>query len=1267
MSMRRNNNISQSDEDRFLELFSKALEAATKNAEEKNPILLKKQHVWKSNYGLDDSNPIISENLEGTSAYLARLCTPDGRTFTWSGYTSIRASVHGLPDVGEDKYTLYLDGHPYTDLFFVPYVGKAEFPPAGLCFIDDNKDWEKERRVAKRADELGIDIETTKRILELEAKDQEIQAKRTARLRDAEKEISLTYPGVNIQEEIENPLFKALFDLEFNPIVVYEYVHSSILLSRRKQSFSGKEQPSPGAAYYRQIFLELYHEELEKLNSFNSQDEITGAAQMGVPLDTYREIHSREYAILKSDWEKRLSQINDFSSQAVELKKQYPGFNLKEEVQHEVFKKLLEKVNLREAYEILHFSECFVTKMDGSNSSVSTETGKSEDIKDSAEGTDSDDGQSAFSPPSWTSDEEEMSEEDAFSAFLRKYSKEENSPDKKSPVGGAARRTSSPGGNPESTDPPAAEPKASSDEAISQNTTAIVQGNLPVLLEKRVIYRKPDQTLYAVCSFSPITDTPILAMQADILCYNVWREQIESVEKYQFSDLNTSRGISFGSEFTISLPDSSTRSINIIVRRLMLADGTLIQRNEENVELPSLENLDRYLGDRQFTHEYKSLTYANAKYAPVKAGPIWRCTCGAINRNEEETCHECADSAETLFKYLDKNILQASIDEKERAKQQKEEQERLAREEAEKAAEEERRVRALKEAEEERVRKEKRRHRNTVLAVCGAVVAVVAVAIYLIGWHLLPSIKYHSAEKMLNTGDKDAAYEAFINLNGFKDSQDRAFAIKYADADNALSNGDYDTAIALFSSISAYSDSATREKEAIYQKALKLKGEGSFVAAAELFESIPDYHNSQELGSVCRSEDAYLCACEDFQKGDYEKAGNGFEALGTYRDSSTMAVRAYYLHAKELIEGGMLHEGYEILAAHVNQGENSYEDSIELANTSEYQYASDCFTNGSYAAAAESFSNLGDYEDSATRYLESRYQYGLELINEGKYDTAESVFIELGEYKDSTRQINESIYQHGVTLLDAGKYDEAIEVLGRLTNYRDSSTQLNEAKYQKALQLLDQKEYILAARTFEELGNYRDSATQLKESKYQRALSLVAEKKYYQAVPIFKELGTYSDSVDQWKSAMYAYVAGHKNNDDRTTYEYLSELSKASYLDSKTLYDSLYSWTATIVINDSSSDSTTNKQSLTTSDEIHCHFKLQGGPPGEAVALRAVGYFPDGSHVTVNWNGDNEWRRGWSGSPYFWYNDPSYGAKGTFTFKLYAGSELIAEKSIRIK
>lgn len=156
---KKNDRKTENTEEQFFDLLSKALDAAKQNNEKIKPVLLKNQNVWEANYGIDEANPIISESLDGTSEYLSRLCTLDGKKFTWSEHTSIRATVHGLADVGEDRYTLFLDGQPYADIFFVPYIGKAKFPPVGLSFSDDNRNWDEERRAAEQTKLLEIENE----------------------------------------------------------------------------------------------------------------------------------------------------------------------------------------------------------------------------------------------------------------------------------------------------------------------------------------------------------------------------------------------------------------------------------------------------------------------------------------------------------------------------------------------------------------------------------------------------------------------------------------------------------------------------------------------------------------------------------------------------------------------------------------------------------------------------------------------------------------------------------------------------------------------------------------------------------------------------------------------------------------------------------------------------------------------------------------------------------------------------------------------------
>ena len=132
------------------DVLIQAMQKANERALEIGPIILEGQRPEQDDYGLCETNPICVFSLNGTEEYLKRLCTKDGRTFTWSSYTMISASLHGLKDVGEDKYTLYLDGKPYAELFFVLYYGQTEFPPAGLYFIDDERDWDLEREALRK-------------------------------------------------------------------------------------------------------------------------------------------------------------------------------------------------------------------------------------------------------------------------------------------------------------------------------------------------------------------------------------------------------------------------------------------------------------------------------------------------------------------------------------------------------------------------------------------------------------------------------------------------------------------------------------------------------------------------------------------------------------------------------------------------------------------------------------------------------------------------------------------------------------------------------------------------------------------------------------------------------------------------------------------------------------------------------------------------------------------------------------------------------------
>ena len=828
-----------------------------------------------------------------------------------------------------------------------------------------------------------------------------------------------------------------------------------------------------------------------------------------------------------------------------------------------------------------------------------------------------------------------------------------------------------------------AEKHSGPEEVLNEDELPVLMGGFPLILEKHSIMQKDGQ-VFARCAFRSLSVKPVRAVLLDLACYNVWHEDVRSVAGFQYMDLNVRRDESFGGEIAIPLPDAATRAIEVSVSKVAFSDGTLLQKSAaENIGVPASLSLETYLGSKELLDEYKAQTYFDAEYAPIRIGPYWRCTCGAINGDVERTCHKCGGSAELLFERLDRSALQASVDEKKRLQQEREERERIEREEARQKAEEEANARRLQEEADAKKRAEKRKRIWKRIAVAGAAIVAAALVVYLIVWQAIPALKYHQADKLLQAGDRTLAYDAFVGLGDFKDSGERANEIRYEDAELALSNGDFDTACTLFTSLSDYKDSQTQAneavyqkgiaaldngefeiasavfhiipgykdsdtmvKEAIYRKAMLLLGAGSYGKAAPFFDVITDYKDSKEQRDFCKNEEWYTIGIAYLDEGVFLKAGEIFESLASYRDSAELMLESYYNYAKDLIEKGDLHEAFVVLSSKVNHDGSSYEDSVDLANTSEYRYAVNCFNEGSFIEAVESFSVLGDYEDSAERCLEAKYQYGLGLISTGDYFEAAKQFEELDGYKDS-------------------------------------STQYQESRYLMALQYLSQGEYTIAEKVFSELGTYKDSQTQQKEVKYQEALSKTkgaivkngklqrVEKNLKRAVYLFKELGDYKDSKEQWKKAMYAYVLENKNSDDMSTYEYLKELKKYDYQQSKSIYEELYKWSVTVEVANASELDLTSIVTRVSKTAPYFQFwlRLEGGPPGEKVTLTHKTYWPDGSVYGSDWYWEDK-KRGdfltieWPDGLY----DPRYATVGDLILRIYVKStgEFIGQASVTL-
>lgn len=637
-------------------------------------------------------------------------------------------------------------------------------------------------------------------------------------------------------------------------------------------------------------------------------------------------------------------------------------------------------------------------------------------------------------------------------------------------------------------------------EAVYECPDEKIQGNLPIVLQKITVYKKAYGEMEANCTFLPIDSRSVTAMSVDFICYDSWHEKLQSLCAFQYIDLKTDRDLPFGSDIMVALPDNRSRLVDAVVRKIMFADGTMLQRTDESSYNLRYEPIENALPEPELLDEYKSKIGKRALYAPTKAGDYWICTCGAINSKQEAVCHSCAVLGSSQFQAVDKAFLTSSLMEK----KQKEEEARLEKQ--------------IADAEAEKELAEKKKRRNKILGKAAAAVAVVAAVAGIVFGKVIPSAKYKQAC-------------------------------------SAMESGDYDSAYNLFSDILSYKDSAELAKNAGYQKASSLMDSGSYLEAAELFDT---------LGNV-----------------------NGCDSLKT---------ESYYLYGKELYKKGEFHAAYLILREKVNVDNDSFEDSVELANIAEYQYASDCFDAENYGEAARSFANISEYEDSGSRHQTAAYNFGLSLLTEQNYEEAAIVF--------------------------------------------------------------------------EELGNYKDSVKKYKDAQYQKALALVSAEQFEAAVDLFGELGQYNDCLARKKEAMYAYTVSHKNRECTTTYEYLTELIKSNYKDSKKVYDELYAWTITGYVNTSATDTSTRLTSVSAyTKNVTFHYQIAGGPPGGTITLYHVIQWPDGSLSKSQGTWDNVTAGSTFTSHfegYFWSN-PAYARAGTLTSRIYdkATGKLIGTVEIK--
>lgn len=201
----------------------------------------------------------------------------------------------------------------------------------------------------------------------------------------------------------------------------------------------------------------------------------------------------------------------------------------------------------------------------------------------------------------------------------------------------------------------------------------------PLVLEKGALLKDGlTQNIVAQLKFKSIQDKVIKAVTVKILSYDTLGKPLKEETQYQYLDLFVKRDESFGEQVPIIVMNSQTRSYQIIVSQVIFVNNTIWTGNEVWTPLAQAPSCNKVFQEPELCKQYAIEFGSKKGQMHCFQRDLFICACGAINRLDEEKCHQCGLPKEKLLNF-DKNVLQKNC----QIRLEKEEAERLRRAAAE--------------------------------------------------------------------------------------------------------------------------------------------------------------------------------------------------------------------------------------------------------------------------------------------------------------------------------------------------------------------------------------------------------------------------------------------------------------------------------------------------------------------------------------------------------------------------------------------------------
>ena len=199
-----------------------------------------------------------------------------------------------------------------------------------------------------------------------------------------------------------------------------------------------------------------------------------------------------------------------------------------------------------------------------------------------------------------------------------------------------------------------------------QSNAALWMPDLPILVTKSDIVKQSSDSseLSLSIAFQNLAGQPINAVIFNVRCLNILNQELQSPENQFIQDLVLEPGAVWESPLSIPLPNNDTRKIELIIHKVVMADGSIWSNDENTVLTPVQDPTPMTLPvelHAQLQRIKKQFFESSGKeavpflYVPSKSEGYWRCSCGQINLSS--ACLKCGIPEETVFQITQTQFL----------------------------------------------------------------------------------------------------------------------------------------------------------------------------------------------------------------------------------------------------------------------------------------------------------------------------------------------------------------------------------------------------------------------------------------------------------------------------------------------------------------------------------------------------------------------------------------------------------------------------------